>query len=194
MPPLRWPACLKVVAAILLPMTAPLLMAQVTTARLEGFVRDPSEAVVPGVVVVATQKASGIAFDATTNEPGFYVLAKLPPGLYEVAAEVRGFKRYQATGLLLEVGDTRTFDIRLETGASSETVVVEAPLATVDAVSVSFGSVVNSRQIEQLPLVDRNPLNLFYLQTGANRFGTQGGGVSDGLRNLSRLPGLRACQ
>ena len=182
MPQPKWPTCLSIASAILLPMAAPILIAQVTTARLEGFVRDPSEAVVPGVVMAATHKASGLAFEARTNESGFYVLAKLPPGRYEVAAEVRGFKRHQAPELILEIGDTRTLDIRLETGETSETVIVEAPLAAVDSVSVSIGSVVNTRQIEQLPLVDRNPLNLFYLQPGANRFGTGGGGVSDGLR------------
>jgi len=185
MPQPSWPPCLSIVAAILLPIAAPVLIAQVTSARLEGFVRDPSEAVVPGVVVVATRMESGISFQAMTNESGFYVLANLPPGRYQIAAEVRGFKRYRAPELILEIGDTRTLEIGLETGQPSETVVVEAPVAAVDAVSFSIGSVVNSRQIEQLPLVDRNPLNLFYLQPGANRFATGGGGVSDGLRVLA---------
>ena len=53
----------------------------------------------------------------------------------------------------------------------------------VDHVSTSVGRVVNTRQIEELPLVGRNPMDLVYLQPGANRF--VGGGLTDGLRGIT---------
>src|SRR5262245_60420845 len=173
-----------VLAAILLAGALPLL-AQVTTARLEGFVRDPSEAVVPGAAVVAVHEATRISYEVVTNESGLFVFAKLPPGRYTLTAELPGFKRYQATGIVLEVGDTRAYNVKLETGERAEVVTVTAQIATVDTVSHSIGSVINAKQLEQLPLVSRNPLDLFYTQSGTSRFAptTFGSGRNDGLRN-----------
>src|SRR5262249_27720340 len=83
---------------------ATLLYSQVTTARLEGFLRDSSDAVIPGVAVVAVHESTHISYEAVTNESGLYVFAKLPPGRYTVTAELAGFKRFQVTGIVLEVG------------------------------------------------------------------------------------------
>lgn len=157
--------------------------AQVTTSRLEGVVRDATEAVVPGVTIVATHVSTNIAFETLTNETGFYLFPKLPPGTYVVTAELRGFKRADYRGVRMEVGDTATLNIKLQTGEVSETITVSAEIAAVDTVSTSVSKVVNTKQIEQLPLVSRNPMDLFYLQPGANRF--TGGGRVDGLRGLS---------
>lgn len=157
--------------------------AQVTTARLEGIIRDATDAVVPGVTVVATQTATNLTFETTTNEVGLYVFPKLPPGTYTVTAELTGFKRAIHQGIRLEVGDTGTLNIKLETGELSETVTVSAQIAVVDTVSTSVGKVVNTKQIEDLPLVSRNPMDLFYLQPGANRF--TGGGRVDGTRGTA---------
>lgn len=157
--------------------------AQVTTARLEGVVKDQTEAVVPGVAVVATQTGTNLTFETATNEIGFYLFAKLPPGTYTVTAELAGFKRSVNQGIRLEVGDTATLNIKLETGEISDTVTVSAEIAAVDTVSTSVGKVVNTRQIEDLPLVGRDPMALFYLQPGANRF--TGGGRTDGTRALA---------
>ncbi|MBI4474717.1 MAG: carboxypeptidase regulatory-like domain-containing protein, partial [Acidobacteria bacterium] len=51
--------------------------AQVTTARLEGLVRDPSGAVVPGVTVVATHDGTNLSTEVLSNEIGLYVFPRL---------------------------------------------------------------------------------------------------------------------
>src|SRR5207247_2915849 len=99
------------VAALTLLAASTTLLAQVTTARLEGFVRDPSDAVVPGVAVVSVHESTKISYEALTNESGLFVFAKLPPGRHTLSAEIPGFKRYQATGIILEVGDTRSYNV-----------------------------------------------------------------------------------
>lgn len=100
--------------------------AQVTTARLEGIIRDATDAVVPGVTVVAIQTATNLTFETVSNEVGLYVFPKLPPGTYTVTAELSGFKRSINQGIRLEVGDTATLNIKLETGELTETVTVSA--------------------------------------------------------------------
>jgi len=166
--------------------------AQVTTARLEGVVRDSSEAVVPGAKVVARQDGTNLSYDAVSNESGLYVFAKLPPGSYTVTAEQTGFKRSQAENLRLEIGDTRTLNIKLEAGAITETVTVTSQATTVDTVSTSVGAVVNETQIANLPLVGRNPMNLFFLQAGANRRTLDTTAGFDGGYYGGRVDGLRS--
>lgn len=154
--------------------------AQVTTARLEGVVKDQTDAVVPGVTMVATNVGTNIATEVITNETGLYVFPRLFPGTYTVTAELQGFKRAINEGVHLEVGDTATLNIKLETGQLTETVTVSAQVLGVDTVSTSVGKVVNAKQIEDLPLVSRNPMDLLYLQPGTNRFA--GTGQVDGTR------------
>ncbi len=157
--------------------------AQVTTARLEGLVKDATGAIIPGVSVTATQTGTNATSEAVTNEIGLYVFPKLTPGTYTITAELPGFKRAAYPGILLEVGGTATRNIALEVGDFSETVTVTEQTAVVDTVSTSISNVVNTRQIEELPLVGRNPMDLFYLQAGANRFNNDG--RIDGLRGTT---------
>src|SRR6185436_974536 len=122
-------------------------------------------------------------FDAVSNEIGLYVFPKLTPGTYTITAELPGFKKAQYPGIHLQVGDNATRHINLEVGDFSETVTVTEQVAVVDTVSTALGSVVNTKQIEELPLVGRNPMDLFYLQPGANRFNNSG--RIDGLRGTT---------
>jgi hypothetical protein len=158
-------------------------MAQVTTARLEGVIKDQTEAVVPGVTVVATQTGTNLTFEAVSNEIGFYLFPRLPPGNYAVTAELTGFKKSINQGIHLEIGDTATLNIGLQAGGTNETVTVTAQVAVIDTVSTSVSKVVSTMQIEALPLVARDPMQLFYLQPGTNRF--TGGGRVDGTRNTA---------
>src|SRR5947207_2038186 len=105
-----------ITALILMMSTAATGSAQVTSARLEGLIRDATGAIVPGVNVTATQTGTNIVFDAVSNEIGLYVFPKLIPGTYTITAELPGFKRAMYPGILLQVGDTGTRNINLEVG------------------------------------------------------------------------------
>ena len=101
-------------------------IAQVTTARLEGVIKDQTDAVVPSVTVVATQTGTNITFEAISNEIGFYLFPRLPPGDYTVTAELTGFKKSINQGVHLQIGDTSTLNIKLQAGGTNETVTVTA--------------------------------------------------------------------
>jgi hypothetical protein len=143
-------------------------IAQVTTARLDGVVKDTSGAVLPRVKVIATHLGTNTPYEAVTNEDGLYVLVRLPPGDYSISAERAGFKRSVQPRISLLVGDTVTFNLNLQPGDIQQQVTITDTAPVVDQVSQSIGSVVKEEQIQNLPLNGRQPLQLFYLQAGAN--------------------------
>jgi len=166
--------------------------AQVVGARLEGIVKDASQAVIPGVTVTATNEGTGISYTGLTNDTGFYVFVNLPPGSYALTCELQGFKRYVNKGILLKVGDAVSINIVLETGDIQTEVVVTAAASLIDLTSNKIGAVVQERQIMDLPLNGRNPLDLFLLQPGASPLG---GGSVTGLRtnaNNTKVEGIWA--
>jgi hypothetical protein len=165
----RIPLRLSWIAAIsLLLLLSTVAVAQVTTARLEGVVKDVTDAIIPGAVVVATNQATNMPYETFTNEVGYFVLPQLPPGTYTVACELVGFKRSLVQDLVLQVGDTSSVELVLQPGDITEEVVVTSEVAPVDLTSQNIRSVVQERQIIDLPLNGRNAMNLFYLQAGAS--------------------------
>ncbi|MFN2596122.1 MAG: TonB-dependent receptor domain-containing protein [Pyrinomonadaceae bacterium] len=157
-------ACAALVCA-----TSARAFAQQPTATLNGRVVDPNGAVVPGARVTATQKATGVIREATTNEEGLYIFTNLPVGEYEVRAEAQGFKKALLSNVVLQVGQSAKSDFKLEVGVVSETVCVDCgvdlrPLVNTDSATVD--DVVSEREIESLPLNGRNFLELALLVPG----------------------------
>ena len=79
------------------------LWAQGGTAQINGTVADQTGAVLPGVVVTATQTDTGISRSAVSNETGFYVLPNLPVGPYRLDATLQGFQTFAQTGIQLQI-------------------------------------------------------------------------------------------
>src|SRR5207249_4420035 len=95
-----------------------------TYARLVGTVTDQSGAVVPGVEVTAVHKGTNIASKTVTNERGDYIIDNLRPGLYDVSAELPGFKKQVFAAVRLETGQYGRVDFVLTPGEIAETVTV----------------------------------------------------------------------
>ena len=142
------------------------VLAQQTTAELNGRVTDTSGAVLPGVTVAATQTATGLVRTAVTDGAGAYLITNLPPGPYRLEVTLQGFRTYVQTGLVLTVGATPTVNAALELGSLEETVTVEAAAPIVDVRSAGISSVVENERILELPLDGRNPAQLV-LMAGA---------------------------
>ena len=92
-------------AALILVLTTVAAWAQ-ATAQMSGAVRDESGAVLPGVTVTVTQTDTAVVRTAVTDESGAYVLPNLPTGPYRLEASLQGFRTYQQTGIVLQVGAT----------------------------------------------------------------------------------------
>lgn len=151
-----------------------------TTGSLSGTVTDPNGAVVAGATVKITNTATGAERSATTNSNGAVFFEALQPGTYSVSVEGKGFKKTVASNIEVSVANTAQFSIALELGLSSEVVNVTTAQETINTSSPSLTNVVDTRQVKDLPLPTRNPLDLAALQAGIAVVGTDTRGSSVG--------------
>ena len=154
------------VGVVILLLTATNGWAQ-ATAQINGTVADSSGAVLPGVTVIAIQTATGFRREVVTDETGSFALLNLPTGPYRLEAALSGFRTYSRTGIVLQVGSNPVIPVALQLGGLEETVSVEASAPLVETRNPSVGSVVNSEQVEALPLEGRNAVSLITLAGAA---------------------------
>ncbi len=163
------------------------LMAQ--TSSLQGTVRDPSGQVVPGASAYLTNEATSVTRETVTDDIGFYQFVQVPPGTYSVRVELDGFKTAVRENTRLLVDSTITLDIELQLGDISEVVTVTAEQGTlVNSVDASVGNNFNEVQVQNLPLLTRNVVELLSLQPGVNQSGEVSGSRFD--QNNVNLDGV----
>jgi hypothetical protein len=154
--------------------------AQDVTARIDGQVTDPAGAVIPKATVTLTNNKTGEVRTLESNDEGGYTITQIQPGTYDLSVRAQGFKEYLSKSLELNVNDRKTINIPLETGAVTEqvTVTTEAPLLQT---SPTVGDVVENRRVVELPLNNRNFMQLLTLVPGVTGSGTSEIGI--GLTN-----------
>jgi hypothetical protein len=130
--------------------------AQQGTGELRGKIIDAQSAVLPGVAVIAKNEASGQFREITTGADGSFFMSALTPGLYELNAELSGFKKYQRKGLRVEVGKTVSIEIQLEVGGIEQQVTVTAESPLVDTTSKQLGGSVPTQELQDVPSLNRN--------------------------------------
>src|SRR5262249_29143384 len=136
------------------------------TAQLTGTVDDKSGSSVPGAKIIATNIATGVVRASVTNESGNYLITALLPGSYRVSTEASGFKQVNQGPITLEVDQVARLDFTLEVGETRESVTVEASAVLLDAATSTLGTTVENRQIAELPLNGRDPIDLLALSAG----------------------------
>ncbi|HWV94368.1 MAG TPA: carboxypeptidase-like regulatory domain-containing protein, partial [Vicinamibacterales bacterium] len=97
-----------------------------------------------------------------SNEAGVYTFPAMPPGMYQVKAELQGFK-IQQNAVELHVEETLRVDFRLELGTLTETTEVIAATTLIATSNATVGTVIENRRIVELPLNGRNYLSLIAL-------------------------------
>lgn len=100
----------------------------------------------------------------TTDESGVYRFPLLPLGTYQITAEAANFKKFIREGITLATGQTATIDVNLQTGDLKEVVTVSSDTSVADAGKTDLGRVMNTREVQNLPLIQRNPYNFGLLQ------------------------------
>ncbi len=143
--------------------------AQVTTGTLLGTVRDSSGGVIPGATVKATNLGTQFSREVTTDENGQYTLNLMPLGEYRIDVTAGQFRPFAQTGIVLQVGRNARVDPVLEIGGLQDAVAVVADAPLVETSSAALGRVVNSEEVENLPLVNRNVYTLLSLTAGVDR-------------------------
>ncbi|MGH9860739.1 MAG: carboxypeptidase-like regulatory domain-containing protein, partial [Candidatus Acidiferrales bacterium] len=142
--------------------------AQVPTGSITGTVLDPGGLAVQGAAVTLTNQGTGREETATSTDLGRFVFVSLNSGYYKVTVTVAGFKTHVSSNIKLDAGTQYSVPpIRLELGEVSATVVVEAGAQQVQTTDAQVSTTISRNLIDNLPLLNRNPLALLTQQAGA---------------------------
>lgn len=156
------------VVVLLLVVLATIPVFAQNTARVEGVVHDAAGAAIPGATVTATNTGTNATRTDVTDPGGHYTITALTVGNYKISVELSGFKT-QVTPITLTVGQVATVDFKLELGNVSETMTVTAAAPLVEKSTSEISTLIDAKQIENLPLNGRNFTQLATLVPGVNR-------------------------
>jgi Carboxypeptidase regulatory-like domain len=144
------------------------------TASISGTAVDASQAIVTDSQVVLTNIDTAQARMTTSSGQGYFAFTDLTPGNYKLRVNKTGFKAWEQSSITLTVGQNLTVYPLLQVGSTTEQVEVTAAAPLINTSTSTISQVVNSVQIEQLPLNGRNALQLVALAPGVVSTGTAG--------------------
>jgi outer membrane receptor protein involved in Fe transport len=137
-----------------------------TATSLRGTVKDQSGGVVAAAGVTVANTGTGISRSTITGNDGGYLFEPLQVGTYRLTVGKSGFATFIQDGIVLELNQNGRLDVTLKVGKTSETIEVKSNIVQVDTTSAVLGKVENERMIRDLPLVERDTLQLGLLQAG----------------------------
>ena len=143
------------------------------TSQLNGSVTDQSGASVAGAKITLTDTATGLQRNTTSNGAGLYQFLEVPPGNYKLQATGQGFSPYTANNVTLVVKTPSTVNIKFQVAGIEQSVTVEGQAPLINRTDASLGNTVEEAQIAQLPIADRNVVQLLSLQPGVAYLGTE---------------------
>ena len=165
---------LAVLILVLVVLDVPFVSAQVSTSSITGAVTDASGAVVASAKVEAKNEETGVVFDQNTTSSGNYSFASLTPGSYSITVTLAGFQTFRSVHNILTVGTPLVVDVTLRVGTVGQT--VEVVESNYQRLETSNASVIEEKQVQDLPLNGRNPLSLLTLEPGVVQRTTNGAG------------------
>jgi hypothetical protein len=143
-------------AQILVPVAA---AQSISSAQLNGVVKDPTGAIIPGATVTATDASKGFSRSDTTDAQGNYQLLQIPPGTYTITARANGFEQVLQNKVILTVGEQASLPFVLKIGTVDEKVVVNADAEILETERSSQATTVDQLRITNLPTNGRNYVN-----------------------------------
>lgn len=152
--------------------------------NIVGTVTDASGAAIVGAQVVIHNQETNATRETLTSTLGDFSCPLLPSGVYEVTVSAQGFRRTVRRGVRVDVNGSARIDVSLEVGGRNEEIVVSTATPVLEKDSSALGQVIGSRQIQALPLNERNFLSFALLAAGVqmsadgSQLAAQGGAVS----------------
>src|SRR5437762_3299267 len=154
--------------------------AQGETGSVTGIVTDPQGGTVAGADVTLTDLATKSSRTTTTNDSGRYHFASVPVGNYDITISKSGFKVHKAAAQKVSVGTQLTFDVTLEVGALTETVVITSQAGSeLQTANATIGNTISLKNLELLPNLGRDATSLLSLQPGVTPRGDIAGSYMD---------------
>lgn len=144
------------------------LLAQISSASLSGTIKDPVGAVVPDATVTLRNVDTSVSTTTLSNGDGNYTFQNLNPGNYTVEATAKGFQLNQVPPFTLTVGQKASINFALVIGSASTVVTVQDITPQLDVSSANLGTVIATKQVNDLPLNGRNFTQLLQLTPGVS--------------------------
>lgn len=145
------------------------IRAQIDTGSIVGVVRDPSGAAIAGATVTLKSNATGVTRVVSTNEDGSYQFAAIIPGVYSVQAAKQNFESAISSNIEINVQSRPAIDFTLKVGPATETIEISSIGPILQTETADVGGVVQSQQINDLPLNGRRYSDLALLEAGIQR-------------------------
>src|SRR6476661_2353288 len=182
-PSMKWSTIklgLPVLLMILL-LSGTFVWGQLGTSTIRGTITDSSGAALPGATVTITNLQTNLSRTLTTGSAGTYSFESIPPGEYKVEVEAKVFRKSVVNRVHALVGSIAEVSQSLKVGEIKETVVVETTASDiqVNTQDATLGNNIANREINQLPMRDRDVLSLLTLQPGVTQDGYVAGARSD---------------
>lgn len=176
-------AAAKLLAIVILSLTT--VLAQMNTGELSGIVKDPAGEVIPNASVSALNTETHLKFTALTNGVGEYLLAQLPVGSYSLTVSAQGFKQMVSSNIVLHINDHIRHDYQLAVGERSEVMLVQEAPELLQTESAVIRDVVQNQEVLDLPLKNREFLQLSLMSPGV--VNPPGGTRGDSLQQTGTL-------
>jgi len=162
--------------------SAPRVFAQATDGNIVGTVTDATQAVIPGAMITATNKATGITYTAMSNAVGDYRINNLPVGAYDVDVRAGGMTPQRLTNVAVELNRTSTMNLVLQVASvTADVVVQDAPPLLDTSTSQLESTFKGETALNQVSagnfLNDTGVLNLSLLAPGVTQSGGMGYGT-----------------
>ena len=157
---------LAVLAVFIL--TSVKLHAQADTGSIQGTIKDQSGAVIPNAKVALTNEGTNLTITSNSRADGMYIFSPVKIGVYAVSAEAPGFAKTVQAHITLDIQQQRVVDLELKPGAITQTIEVTGAPPALQTQNASVGQVINSREVNDLPLNGRNFTFLAQLSAGVN--------------------------
>jgi len=126
-------------------------LGQETTGTLLGTIKDPSGAVVSNAKVSVSTPTLAGGKTTVTDVKGYYHLSNLPPGLYVVTVNAKGFQELRREGVLIEVGHSPTLDLALSIGSESTVLNVSSESPQIDVTSTTTNTNITEDVVQNIP-------------------------------------------
>ncbi|NUQ30849.1 MAG: TonB-dependent receptor [Acidobacteriaceae bacterium] len=144
------------------------LLAQTITASVNGTVTDPTGAVVVNATVMAVNVDTGVTTPTTTNHEGIYAIRFLQIGNYQIKVESAGFATTTFGPFVLETGQNAKVDMKLLLASQAQNVEVTSEVVPlINTETPTLATTLDTRAIENIPLVSRNLVALTMFLPGA---------------------------
>jgi hypothetical protein len=145
----------------------------VAVAQVSGTVTDSSGAALTGAAISITETEKGVVRNTVSDSTGHYVFPNLPVGPYKLEVKTQGFKDYIQSGIVLVVNNNVDINVSMQVGAVTEKVEVAAVAGLVETKETSVANVIEQRQINDLPMNNRQATQLI-LTSGAAVYADSG--------------------